>query len=734
MTERLSAIVGARITEFRKKMAEVKKIAKTVPNKIVVNVEARVNKFQQRMEKLANTIRTFSTIAQNALGGGLLMVSPATVPILVALVGALVALGPMIGTIAGSTFALGSAFGFAGTAAVAFGAVAIPTIAKLFDETTKLTSAQKKAKGEFTKFQTTWQGIVKDLENPVLEAFGKSMQFATRVITMARPLFDSAAKAVNNLLTSLNASLDTPPVKAFFDYMNKNAGPLLETLGNSFGNFTQGFMSMMVAFGPLAEQTAQGFLNMSKGFAEWSAGLSKSDKFQSFVTYINENMPKIRAIFRDALAGIVYFFSAFGPLSSDMMTSLQDMMARFKEWARTLGENQQFQQFIGYIRDNAPGVITLIGNLTNFLINLGIGLAPIGSAILGIVNNMLSWTNSMMQAHPVIGQIIAVLVVIAGAFIALTPAILAATTVFSGFGSMAAGVFGKVMTLFAPFKANLIIGLKLLGRSVINMAKTFVVNFLKIGARFAWLGVQALIHAGRIAASFFIAMGPIGWVIAAVIALVVLIIANWDKVKSATIRIFGAVWKWLKSTWKNIQTAFKVGSTFIYQVISNEFNEILSFVKGLGSSFYNAGKGLIDQIIKGIKSMIGKVTSTVSSVASKIRNFLPFSPAKVGPLSDLNKLDFGGPVQDSLNRAKSAVRRSMTDLLSMDTPMLAFDTSLNKSDFGRIRQDIGAEVSSYEKQEPIINVYNEWDGEKVVSYVEQGSARRSRITDGFGGK
>ncbi|KKI91269.1 hypothetical protein WQ54_15710 [Bacillus sp. SA1-12] len=76
----------------------------------------------------------------------------------------------------------------------------------------------------------------------------------------------------------------------------------------------------------------------------------------------------------------------------------------------------------------------------------------------------------------------------------------------------------------------------------------------------------------------------------------------------------------------------------------------------------------------------------------------------------------------------------MTSLLQSQRAQLAIDTGLTSSDFGRIRQDIGAEVSSFEMPEPVINVYNEWDGEKVVSYVERGNARKSRITDGFGGK
>ncbi len=700
MNERLTAIVGARISEFRRKMAEVKKIAKTVPNKIFVDIEARTNKFQKTMNRVSNFIHSLDTVMANAFSGSLMMVSPATVPLIAVLVGLLGSLGPMLGVIGASTFALATAFGFAGMAALAFGGAAIPTISKLFDENAKLNKQQKIAKDSLTELKKTWNGITKDLEKPVLEAFTKSMGITNKVLKMSKPMFESSATAVNNLLNSLNKSLDSSPVKAFFDYMNKNAGPMLETTGKTIGNFMQGFMNMMVAFGPLAEQTAQGFLKMSSGFAEWAAGLSESEKFQSFVSYVQENMPKVRAIFRDAIAGITYFFAAFGPLSADMMTGLQGLMARFKQWAATLGENQQFQQFIGYIRDNAPRVIELIGNLASFIVNLGIALAPLGTKILDIVNNILAWTNGMMETHPWVGKMIGVILLLAGGFQALLPAIIAGRVLFAGFGTTVAGWITKLMPIFNAFKINMIAGLKVLGTNVAStatrfgtalalmgtkiklwgalilaqlkktlaswlstMAKMiasaassaakFAVHAAKVIAQWALMAAKSLLHAGKMAASWVVAMGPVGWVIATVVALVALIIANWSKVKSFTV-----------SAWNNVVSAIKSAISKAVSSIKTGLNSALSFVKGLGSSFFNAGKGFIDMMAKGITGAIGKVTGAVKNVAQKVRNFLPFSPAKEGPLSDLDKLNFAGPIRDSIAKAKRVTSNAMSNLTS----------------------------------------------------------------------
>ncbi|GAU67688.1 putative phage tail tape measure protein [Streptomyces sp. NBRC 110611] len=59
----------------------------------------------------------------------------------------------------------------------------------------------------------------------------------------------------------------------------------------------------------------------------------------------------------------------------------------------------------------------------------------------------------------------------------------------------------------------------------------------------AWvlMGAQSLIQAARMAAAWVMAMGPVGWIITAVVGLVALIIAKWDTIKSAT----AAAWDWI---------------------------------------------------------------------------------------------------------------------------------------------------------------------------------------------
>ncbi|MCT9090586.1 phage tail tape measure protein [Streptomyces sp. ASQP_92] len=64
----------------------------------------------------------------------------------------------------------------------------------------------------------------------------------------------------------------------------------------------------------------------------------------------------------------------------------------------------------------------------------------------------------------------------------------------------------------------------------------------------AWLlmGTQSLIQGARMAAAWLLAMGPIALVIAAVIGIVALIVANWDTIVSATKTAWEWVWNKIK--------------------------------------------------------------------------------------------------------------------------------------------------------------------------------------------
>lgn len=69
---------------------------------------------------------------------------------------------------------------------------------------------------------------------------------------------------------------------------------------------------------------------------------------------------------------------------------------------------------------------------------------------------------------------------------------------------------------------------------------------------------------------------------------------------------------------------------------SDVLDEALSVVTDLASEFLDAGKNLAGSVADGIRDGISDIGSAASDAASAARDKLPFSPAKEGPLSDLD--------------------------------------------------------------------------------------------------
>lgn len=118
--------------------------------------------------------------------------------------------------------------------------------------------------------------------------------------------------------------------------------------------------------------------------------------------------------------------------------------------------------------------------------------------------------------------------------------------------------------------------------------------------------------------------------------------------------IFGAVWSVVGDTFNKVVNSIRNGMSKAYNT-----------VKGYFTRFKNAGRNIVNSIADGIKGAISKVTDAIGNVTQKVRDFLPFSPAKDGPLKDLDKLDFGGTISLSIDDGANEVEKAMHNMLSV---------------------------------------------------------------------
>ncbi|WJM62597.1 hypothetical protein QTN46_02705 [Bacillus amyloliquefaciens] len=737
LPNRITTVINGNTATLMRSVATARAALASLPRKVWISIEARIDRFETSMNRLAKITNSVSTVIGHSIAGALTSLLPAISPALASIVGAIGSLGPMLGVAAGGVMGLTSAFATAGTGAAAFGALAITSISGVFkasEDLSKLqekldnaTSAKERAKimkqinnlqkslgkeerealKNLEDFKDNWRDIGTMVQKPILKTFGMSLNTFKLALNSLIPMFDGLAKEGVGLAKSMDKAFKAPDMQRFISYLNKEAPGAFASFGRSAGNVLRTVFNLIVAFGPTGKSMTKSIEGMTQSWVKWSANLGSSKKFQAFVEYTKTNGPKLLQIIRNFSGGLTKLFTGFAPMSQDMMTSLVGMTKRFNEWAGSVTKTKEFQSFIDYIKTNGPTVWSTLGQIAKTIINLLVGMAPLGKTILENVNGFLKFTNAAMEANPAIGKFIAAGISLIGALRAIVPAIVAVSAVTNGLkdfkdaaeylrtfkttaaGIKLAGLIGQLKSAIATmgqfiakytamaaratanavkmaaswtamkissFITMLKNGIKQMGlfiaritvlaaksaaqatrmaaawtaakiSSFVSMLAAGIKQMILFGKRLVILAAQAAANAARMAASWIIAMGPIGWITAAVIALVVLIIANWDKVKKYTLQVWGVISQWLQSVWEGIKTAATSTWNAITSFFSTVWNGIVSAAKtiwnGLSAFFkweFNLYKTIFTTVWNAIKSFASSVWNGIKKTATSIWN------------------------------------------------------------------------------------------------------------------
>lgn len=453
--------VKARTALFKKEIANLK--ARQIGKEIFLQIRARNERFYRDLDNIAESIRSWGVVLGNILKGTFIAVIPSIAAFGAAATGALATVGAMTGVLTGGLLGLTSAFGVAAAAIGAFAVTAVGHMKKFKD----FMKGEGPGTKEMEALRDSVNGLKEDhkklsdqLESNNFETFNNGVQAARKVLNKLNGLMVDSSGVMKNLSKSLNESMDSAPMERFFNYLNSNGASTLDKVARGVGFFGRSLASLMVAFGPLAASMSQGFLDMSKRVDEWSAKLANSQGMKQFTNYVNENMPKIRGAFRDLAVGLVQMFAAFGPMAATAMSWFERLMGRFREWSSQLSQNQAFKNFVKYIEEAAPKVGQLIGNLAKTFSLLAQGMAPLAMSILNVANAFLQWFNALMQTNPGVAQLIAKMITLAGVALAVVPAL---TLIHSWLKPIEEGGLGVKAALTAVSEVFGRVGVSMLG-------------------------------------------------------------------------------------------------------------------------------------------------------------------------------------------------------------------------------------------------------------------------------
>lgn len=246
------------------------------------------------------------------------------------------------------------------------------------------------------------------------------------------------------------------------------------------------------------------------------------------------------------------------------------------------------------------------GSMTNALASFGASFADELKVVWELFGRLMNWIQGFIEAHPKLFKFV-------GLFIAISSAVLVLVGVF--FILKAAVLAFNAVVLGNP--VLLIIALIIAAAVAIYVYWDEIVAFfvwvwdaIKAGAFTAWAKIKQAVNAFL---EWFKGWGKyVMLIVAPFIAIPLLIWQNWDKIIGFLSHIGDRIVDGLSSFW--------------------------DWFVGIHTKMFNAGSNIIKSLWQGIKSMASKPVEAIKDIVQKMRNLLPFSPAKDGPFKDLHKV------------------------------------------------------------------------------------------------
>ncbi|MDR4987159.1 hypothetical protein RGU74_27060 [Bacillus cereus] len=528
-----------------------------------------------------------------------------------------------IAPLVAGVLALGASFGAAGIGVAAFGAVSVSVLGQVFsaaDEVAKLeekianadtakeklaaqkelaevyesmSASQREALTSLQEFKAFWADFTKQFEDPIFDIFANGLKAIQSILTGLAPTITNVSAVIGSLMDELNQSLQGEGAKEFFEWLEINAAEALYSFAHIFGNVFQGVFSLMQAFSPLGASMEEGLLSLTE---------------------------------------------------------------KFKTWAATVGESQGFKDFIEYVKTNGPVLMEILGNLVNFIVNVGIALAPLGEQLLGLINNL---TN----------------------FLATSEGVQAFFQMLSDIGITIIENWGPISDILISLAA----GVSAFKLAMIGMEVIGVINTLMIAWRTGTL-MQTIAQWGLNAAMW---ANPLTWIIALIAALIaigVMLYLNWDIVKAKALEL----WASLVSAWNSIVAATSAAWNAVASYVSTKMNEawntVTTTAQSIWSSIVSAWNNIVSvtssawsAVVSYISSKFNAAVSTVTSIAQSIWSAITSAWNNVVSATTSTWNSVKSAISDAMNAAADAVSNFFSPLFNfIDRAKGAWDGFVGK--------------------------------------------------------
>lgn len=590
-----------------------------------------------------------------------------------------------------------------------------------------------------------WQAMQQVVQQEVFRGIGRELQgLSDAILPAVQAGLVGTAGVLNEAALSFARFAQSEAFVAQLDVILSGLTDTLAALLPGAAAIGAALVDVFAAGVGPALQMAQAISDVGVRFGSWLQGIAATGQLTNFLFGANAILGDLLRIVGNVGSVLGSVFSAGAATGASLITMLADATGQLTAFMQTAGATEGLAQFFGLVGQTTAalsqigaiagpifqGLFVVIGQLLDPINLLRDALLPVAVVLGQTIGTALTALAPVigLVAQLIVGLVQALAPLVSTIVAGLGPAIAELAASFQG---SLAPALGELFTLLEPLLG---IFLEIFGAQVVNAVNLVVdvlaglfdilgglINFLT-GVftgdwEQAWGGLVQIFD-GIVG----ILGGLVGFLIRTVDnqfkaffpRLAVLARQGWDRlvttfraavqnhallVTSLAARVVAGftslrarVGATVSALWGNVVRFFTSGGSRIYSSVLSAVSRVIgafvnlrsritATVAGFGSLLFNAGRNLIQGLINGIRSLIGSVGSSMSDIAATIRAYLPFSPAKVGPLSGAGSPELSGEaiarmiadgIQQNVNLPSQAMRAALAPLspqaLAAQTP------------------------------------------------------------------
>lgn len=586
------------------------------------------------------------------------------------------------------------------------GAISADTQAELDRAMQNLAPSARRVVTEIMALGPAWQGVQRAVQGRFFRGVGQDIAaIGEAYLPVLRSSLTETAGVLNGAIRGFAAWATEGERVRQIDAILGGLNDILASILPAIGNVAEGLFSLFGgSIGPAMEM-ADAINAATEGFVGWAEGVSQTGQLNAFLRGANAILGTLVGIIGNVGSILVSVFGAGAAQGATLLNIFEQATGQLAAFLQTAEAQSGLQQFFGLIQQSGEairqlgsvavpifqGVFSVIGALLPQIEMLRSILLPIAQILGQAIGGALT------ALAPVLGAVIGLILQLASALAPLVG------TVLTALGGAIERIAGLFMENLFPAISGLIplllpildVFLTVFGAQVVNAINlivdvlggvfdilggliTFLTGVFTGDWEKAWSGIEQIFDG---VVTILVGLGEYLWESIQIYfrnggAQVLQAVTRWwnDVVSSFTrfqvrvilgianfvlgivqrfITLRTNVLNYVRALWSSAQNAFTNGASRLGTAAGRGVNRVVGFFRDLpgrivralgnvGRLLYNAGTNVVQGLIDGIYAMIGRLASAASSMAGTIRNYLPFSPAKEGPLSGLGNPEQSG--------------------------------------------------------------------------------------------